>query len=118
MRGYPKATSPVCGGKFCGEKDTTTAEFIQVVINILAKYIYKDLYLNRKDVGKRVTALKASSYEAKNFTTDNKKTIAERSASCESACALQDKDDVAIYLKYCMFNLGKCDMQEAGKIKQ
>lgn len=118
MRWYPQATSPVCGGQFCGTKDTTTAEFIQVVINILAKYVYKDLALNWKEVNTRVSKLKTESYEAKNFTANDKKSIAEKSTTCENTCALQNKNEVALYLKYCMFNLGKCNMQEIGKIKQ
>ncbi|MFA6256352.1 MAG: thrombospondin type 3 repeat-containing protein [Candidatus Absconditabacterales bacterium] len=118
MRGYPKATSPVCGGQFCGAKSTTTAEFIQVVINILAKYIYKDLTLNRKEVNTRISKLKSDSYEVKNFTTDDRKNITEKSKSCENICALQNADEVNLYVKYCMFNLTKCNMQEIGKIKQ
>jgi len=118
MRGYPKATSPVCGGKFCGNKDTTTAEFIQVVINILAKYIYKDLTLNRKEVSTRINKLKIDSYEAKNFTTEDIKNITDKSKTCQSACALQNANEVNLYLKYCMFNIAKCNMQEVGKIKQ
>jgi len=69
-------------------------------------------------VNKRVIALKADSYEAKNFTTDNKKAIAEKSTICENTCALQNKSEVELYLKYCMFNINKCNMQEVGKIKQ
>ena len=118
MRWYPKATSPVCGGQFCGTKNTTTAEFIQVIINIIAKYIYKDLRLNRKEVNTRVSKLKIDSYEAKNFTTEDIKNISEKSKVCENTCTLQNSNDVNIYLKYCMFNLAKCSMQEIGKIKQ
>lgn len=118
MRWYPKATSPVCGGQFCGIKNTTTAEFIQVIINILAKYIYKDLHLNRKEMNTRISTLKADSYEAKNFTTDDVKSITEKSKTCENICVLQNADEVNLYLKYCMFNLVKCSMQEVGKIKQ
>ena len=118
MRWYPKATSPVCGGQFCGSKNTTTAEFIQVVINILAKYIYKDINLNRKEVNTRVSKLKVDSYEAKNFNSDDRKIITEKSKNCENICALQNNNEVNVYLKYCMFNVGKCEMQEVGKIKQ
>jgi len=118
MRWYPKATSPVCGGQFCGTKDTTTAEFIQVVINILAKYIYKDINLNRKEVNTWINKLKTDSYEAKNFTTDDKKLITEKNTSCAGSCVLQNANEVNIYLKYCMFNIAKCTMQEVGKIKQ
>ncbi len=118
MRWYPLATSPVCGGKFCGSQNTTTAEFIQVVINILAKYIYKDISLNRKQVNTRVKKQKIDSYEAKNFSTDDKKTINEKSLSCENTCTLQNSNEVNLYLKYCMFNIAACSMQEVGKIKQ
>lgn len=118
MRWYPKATSPVCGGQFCWNKNTTTAEFIQVVINILAKYIYKDIGLNRKEVNTRVAKLKTDSYEAKNFSAADKKAITEKSTACENTCALQNANEVNLYLKYCMFNLSKCNMQEIGKIKQ
>ncbi len=118
MRGYPQATSPVCGGQFCGSKDMTTAEFLQIVINILAKYTYKDLYLDRKEVNKRIDELKQWSYEEKNFTTEQKETINKKSESCENICFLQNKDEVNVYLKYCMFNLKQCNMQEIGKIRQ
>ena len=118
MRWYPKATSPVCGGQFCGTKKTTTAEFIQVVINILAKYIYKDISLNRKNVNTRIGKLKTDSYEAKNFTTDDKQVITEKSKSCDNICALQNSNEVNLYLKYCMFNIAKCNMKKVGKIKQ
>ena len=118
MRWYPKETSPVCWGQFCGTQKTTTAEFIQVVINILAKYIYKDININRKEVNTRINNLKTDSYEIKNFTSDDKKDITEKSKTCTSSCALQNANEVNIYLKYCMFNIAKCNMQEIGKIKQ
>ncbi len=118
MRGYPKATSPVCGGQFCGMKETTTADFIQVVINILAKYIYKDLTLSRKQVNTWIAWLKTDSYERRNFTTDDITAITAKAKTCENICGLQDASEVNLYLKYCMFNLAKCSMQEIGKIKQ
>lgn len=84
----------------------------------MAKYIYKDLNLNRKEVNTRVSKLKPDSYEAKNFTTDDKKAITERSKACDNVCALQNGNEVNLYLKYCMFNIAACKMQEVGKIKQ
>lgn len=118
MNWYPKATSPVCGGKFCGEKNTTTAEFIQVIINIIAKYIYKDTSVNWKEVNTRGNNLRANSYEEKNLTIEDKKIITEKSESCTNTCALQNTNEMNIYLTYCMFNLNACGMQEIGKIKQ
>jgi hypothetical protein len=88
------------------------------VINIIARYIYKDLTLNRKEVNSRISKLKTDSYEAKNFTADEKTTISGKSKTCESTCALQNANEVNLYLKYCMFNIVGCNMQEVGKIKQ
>ena len=85
--------------------------------NIIAKYIYKDMSLNRKEVNTRVTNLKADSYEAKNFNSNEIKSITEKSKSCDNICALQNNTEVNLYLKYCMFNVTKCNMKEVGKIK-
>jgi len=118
MRGYPKATSPICGGKFCGTNNTTTAEFIQVIINILSKYIYQDIIVDRKSIHNRLQKVQKNSYEDKNFSTSDKQTIEQKSKICENTCRGENKSEVAIYLKYCMFNIQKCSMQEIGKIKQ
>ena len=118
MRWYPKATSPICGGKFCGTQPTTTAEFIQVVINIIAKYIYKDISINRDQVYTWRKNLKADSYEARNFTSQDTQYITQKSKWCAGTCALENANEVNLYLKYCMFNVSKCSMKEFGKIKQ
>lgn len=39
MYGYPLLTSPTCPGIFCGAKQMTNAEFVQVIINIAKNYI-------------------------------------------------------------------------------
>ncbi|MEI6673023.1 MAG: thrombospondin type 3 repeat-containing protein [bacterium] len=88
------------------------------MINILAKYSFKDITLNWKEVNTRINKLKTDSYEAKNFTSEDKKNIIEKSKTCDSTCALQNSNEVNLYLKYCMFNIVKCSMQEVGKIKQ
>jgi hypothetical protein len=96
----------------------TTAEFIQVVVNIMSKYIYRDISLNRKDVYKRSSSIKTGSYQDNVLTTNDKKTIQEESEMCENTCTLQNKEEVSTYLKYCMFNLKQCNMEAIGKIKQ
>jgi hypothetical protein len=65
-----------------------------------------------------INTLKIDSYEAKNFTIDDKNTIIAKSKTCENNCGLQNANEVSLYLKYCMFNIAKCSMQEVGKIKQ
>lgn len=112
MNGYPASTSPICAGKFCGAQITTKAEFIQVIINLLAKYIYPDIQIDRKQAQKRVDKLQADSYEARTLDADDKKIIKENSQSCqETNCYLTEARQVKTYLKYCMFNLGICGME-------
>lgn len=118
MRGYPLATSPVCWGKFCGEKNTTVAEFIQVIINILSKNIQKDISINRKEVYTRRKKLSPNSYEYKNISWEEQQVIQKNNTNCETTCSLQNAEEMNIYLTYCMFNLSKCGMQEIGKIRQ
>lgn len=119
MNGYPTTTSPICAGKFCGAQNTTKAEFLQVIINLLAKYIYPDIQIDWKQAQKRVAKLKPDSYENKTLTTDDKKIILDNSKSCnETNCYLTDATQVKTYLKYCMFNLAICGMEPMGNIKQ
>ncbi len=118
MRGYPASTSPICAGQFCGIKNTTVAEFLQVVVNLITQYIYQDITMNRTTVQKRISGLKPDSYEYKNFSSADLKTIKQNAVECKDTCALKKASDVQIYLKYCMFNLTQCGMQAYGKIKQ
>jgi hypothetical protein len=119
MNGYPASTSPICAGKFCGAQNTTKAEFLQVVINLLAKYMYADIQIDRKQAQLRMNKLKANSYEAKTLDADDKNIIKSNAESCkETNCYLTDAAQVKTYLKYCMFNLAICGMEPIGKIKQ
>ncbi|USN56975.1 MAG: hypothetical protein H6766_00405 [Candidatus Peribacteria bacterium] len=43
MRGYPIGQSPICEGDFCGGNNTTTAEYLQVITNILGQYSYNNI---------------------------------------------------------------------------
>lgn len=52
MSGYPRQTSPLCSGKFCGINNTTVADFIQVIINILADRIASHYQVSRQAMEK------------------------------------------------------------------
>ena len=119
MRWYPVATSPICAGKFCGERNVTKAEFIQVWINLVAKYIYNGFSLNRETAKDWLEGLETNSYIAKNFTSADQKIIDDNAKTCGgTACALKNADEVKTYLKYCMFNLSACAMGDMGATKQ
>lgn len=119
MRGYPLETSPICAGEFCGTRYTTKAEFLQVIINMIAKYLYPIYSLNWTSVQNWVDDLSSRSYAYKNLTETDIKTIKTRSKECnKQICSLQNADELNIYLKYCMFNLKECGMIPFEKIKE
>jgi len=119
MRWYPKNTSPICAWGFCGSWNVTVAEFLQVIINLISKYIYNSISINRSDAGKWLNRLDKNSYEFKTLNVDDIRIINQNSKICwTNVCLLTNQDEVSTYLKYCMFNLGKCWMQPIGKIKQ
>jgi len=55
MSWYPRQTSPLCSGKFCGTNNTTVADFIQVIINILADRIASHYQVNWQSIQKRLS---------------------------------------------------------------
>lgn len=119
MRWYPLETSPICAGEFCGERYTTKAEFLQVIMNMIAKYLYPIYSLNWNTVNTRVNDLNSRSYAYKNLSETDIKTIKTRSKECgKQICSLQSADELNIYLKYCMFNLNECGMIPFDKIKE
>ncbi|MDD3262458.1 MAG: PKD domain-containing protein [Candidatus Absconditabacteria bacterium] len=119
MRGYPVDTSPVCAGQFCGERFTTKAEFLQVIMNMIAKYLYPTYALHRNNVQERISDLSSRSYQYKTFTKDDLDIIKKRAKDCgKNICTLQDSNELNIYLKYCMFNLKECGMIPFEKIKE
>lgn len=119
MRGFPQATSPICGGQFCGTNNVTTAELIQVLINIASNYIYNNLELDRSAVKKRKDGLIPGEYKEKSLTPNMKATIDEQAKNCpQGKCKLEKKEEVQTYLTYCSFNLTQCAMHSYPGIGQ
>ncbi len=119
MRWFPQATSPICWGQFCGTNNVTTAELIQVLINIASNYIYSDLELDRSWVRKWKDGLTPWSYQERSLTADMKDIIDQQAQDCpESKCALNKPEQVETYLTYCTFNLQQCKMHSYQGITQ
>lgn len=119
MRGYPIQTSPICAGNFCGARNVTKAEFIQVVINLIAKYIFQDFSLDWKEAKNWLDTLDPSDYQYKTFNAGDIKTLTDNANTCKTPpCSLQNAGEVKTYLKYCMFNLSACGMGEIGSVKE
>lgn len=88
---------------------------MQVVINLISKYIYPLYSLNWSEANTRISGLKTTDYEYKTFSVDEIGTINSKAKTCKNqSCVLENTDQLSIYLKYCMFNLKSCGMTAIG----
>jgi len=115
MRGYPAATSPLCGGQFCGQNNTTKSEFFQSILNIIHIKILPNYQANRSDIQKRLDGLNPSSYQYQVLFEKDKQAIKNANTKSRS---ITTTDEFQAYLKYCMFHLEVCGFQDFGEIKQ
>ena len=119
MRWYPSNTSPICDGLFCGFRNTSYAEFLQVVINILAKYIYTSYSVNRDTILTWMDGLEEWSYEERTLDQNDKERIETNAERCDTeSCQLLSAQELKTYMKYCMFNLQACNMRTFWSIGQ
>ena len=115
MRGYPAATSPLCGGQFCGQNSITKPEFFQAILNIINIRILPNYQANRSDIQKRLTNLKTDSYQYQVLFEKDKQAIKDANTTSRT---ITTTNEFQAYLKYCMFNLDACGFQAFGEIKQ
>ena len=105
MRGYPLATSPLCGGKFCGQNAITKPEFFQAILNIITTDILVKYQADRSAIKSWLNGLSTSSYQYQVLAERDIQAI--RDASTQSK-TLSNTNEFQAYLKYCMFNLKEC----------
>ena len=115
---YPLLSSPICPGLFCGSNSMTKAEFVQVVINILSQYIFKNYSTNRSKIKAWTESLSNDSYQMSILQQDDLERIDQLARSCNGECAIKNSKEFHTYLKYCMFNLNECGMTPVGWITQ
>jgi len=119
MRWYPEAISPVCASMFCGARNVTNAEFIQVTINLLSQYIYDEFSVNRDNVWDRLQDIEIWSSEDWYLDEHDRELILLEAAECNNKeCKLKNPGSFKTYLKYCMFNLEACAMSPMWEIWQ
>lgn len=119
MRWYPQDVSPICGGLFCGTRNTTMAEFIQVIINLIAKYIYQDYQTDRQSIKTWVQSLPQNSYPDRYIDDNDREIIDQAIQQCDANnCQIINPEAFKTYIKYCMFNLEACNMRSFGNIGQ
>jgi len=119
MRWYPQETSPICAGLFCGTRNTNYAEFVQVIINVLAKYIYQEYRADRSTIQTWMQWLAANSYPDRYLDDTDRQNIQEAVDNCsQGSCSISNPAAFKTYIKYCMFNLDACEMRTFGQIAQ
>jgi len=117
MRWYPEGVSPICDGKFCGNRNTTVGEFLQVILNIADQYTYQRYLANWTNIKNWMDNLVDWSYPDE-YLNDDDKLLINSYATANLNGALPSEASMQTYLKYCMFNLNSCGMQTFGDIIQ
>jgi hypothetical protein len=105
MRGYPEATSPICGGQFCGQNTTTKSEFFQSLLNVIDNRILNNYQVNRADIKSWLKGLQPTSYQYQVLFEKDIKAIQDASTQSKN---IATADEFQAYLKYCMFHLSQC----------
>ncbi len=117
MRWYPIWVSPICDGKFCGNRNTTIWEFLQVVLNIADQYVYNRYLTDWSKIKQRADWLKKWTYPDEYLNKNDREMINKYAQEWLSG-VLPNEESLQAYIKYCMFNIANCGMQNFGEIKQ
>jgi len=67
---------------FCGTRNTNYAEFIQVIINVLAKYIYQNYSADRAAIQSWTQSLTLNSYPDRYIDDTDRQNIQEAVDNC------------------------------------
>lgn len=109
VNGFPRWSSPLCPGKFCGSLDITNADFVQAVFNVISPLVYREYIVSWQD-------MRSWMQRKENLT---KLSLEERAAvvswleSCQlQDCGIETLDQFSAYTKYCTYNPAACWMQE------
>lgn len=95
------------------------AEFLQVVINLLSKYIYSNYTSDWKQIQQWRKNLTPDSYPDRYWDTQDDKNVTQALKQCNTTnCQIIQPEFFKTYLKYCMFNLDACQMRSFDKIGQ
>jgi len=109
MNGFPVATSPICWWLFCGANNTTKAEFLQIIVNVVEKFTFEKYSINRQEVRNRRDWLDEWTYTHRYMNSLDDQRINAGIARCWSTtCPLADRWEFKTYRKYCTFELEKC----------
>lgn len=114
MRGYPQATSPICGGKFCGERKVNKAEFFQTLTNLLTDKVKGHYQAPWKAIKTWLKKQKKQSYQYRVFTTDELALLQKKENQTQQ---IRSRLEFTTYLKYCMFNPSLCGFQIFDHLK-
>ncbi len=111
MNWYPRSTSPLCSGRFCGGLDITNADVIQTIFNITAQTFYNQYSANRDQIAGRFNS---QPQNIQNYfdLKDRAMIISSANACNSSSCSITSVDALQAYTKYCTLESTACGMNE------
>jgi Thrombospondin type 3 repeat len=112
MNWFPRSTSPVCSGKFCGINAITVADVVQTVFNISMQSFFSQYKANWNEIRSRY---EQQAQQQKNyFNLEDIATIQSASKVCVAwtECEIASIEQLKAYVKYCTFEPQACGIQE------
>lgn len=118
MNWYPRSTSPLCSGKFCGWLDITNADLIQTIFNITAQTFYNQYTADRKTIASRLQSQTQSVQNT--FDLKDRAMVISSNQACKNSswCAITSIDALQAYAKYCTYESDSCGMRELSFAKK
>lgn len=105
-------TSPVCSSQFCWERNTTYADLIEVMTNIITTRFSKKYSTNRSNIRTRLQNTKKSNpiiYQ--NFNIEDLTNIYSGSKLWKSTL-IKTNSEIKTYIKYCTYEPKNCWFSE------
>jgi PKD domain/Thrombospondin type 3 repeat len=134
MNGYPRATSPLCSGKFCAWLPITVADTIQTIFNIAGQSFYSQYRADRTAIDARYTQQKApiqkqfglqdfaniqqgkkncgGGARATNSIATNSIATENETATSSTSCNITSLSALQTYAKYCTYEPAACGISE------
>lgn len=113
MNGFPRGSSPLCPGKFCGSNTLVFGDLIQSLYNYSAPYKLNSLEIDRVDIGTWIQSL----WEDIDFITSS--ATAQAIQRCwDDPCPPINDTEADIYARYCQYNLSACSMRSTQTLDQ
>lgn len=116
MNGYDNS-SPICNGEFCGGRNVTYAETIQIMSNIVSSKFTGNYNADRSSIKKWLMDVKKSNARVYQSFHIWDLTNINSGAKTSKPIKITDSSSLMTYLKYCTYQPSKCWFEQFDFIK-